>query len=164
VSLNGLRILCSQQLLDRQAGPDGCDADDGAVTIAAAHSQQPTAAALLGGEATFGELAWSWGQGRTARGDTWRRRLVYADGELIGWGWAYLPYRVELTDGSVRESKKSSLAYQYLPDHPEVFDEILAWFEYVTRTASTAGTDCGTNPLRKLGDVHRAVPSLDSTS
>jgi len=87
---------------------------------------------LLGGEATFGELAWSWGQGRTARGDTWRRRLVYANDELIGWGWAYLPYRVVRTDGSMRESKKSSLAHQYHPDHPEVFDEILAWFEDAT--------------------------------
>src|SRR5262249_20960425 len=71
----------------------------------------------------------------TARGDTWRRRLVYGNGGLIGGGWAYLPYRGELTDGSVRESTKSSLAYQYHPDHPEVFDEILAWFEDVTPDA-----------------------------
>jgi GNAT superfamily N-acetyltransferase len=87
---------------------------------------------LLGGEATFGELAWSWGQGLAAAGDTWRRRLVYYGGELIGWGWAYLPRRVVRTDGSVTESRKSSLAYQYHPDHPEVFGEVLAWFENVT--------------------------------
>jgi ribosomal protein S18 acetylase RimI-like enzyme len=87
---------------------------------------------LLGGEATFGELAWSWGHGLAACGDTWRRRLVYNGGELIGWGWAYLPRRVVRTDGSVSESRKSSLAYQYHPDHSEVFGEILAWFENVT--------------------------------
>jgi GNAT superfamily N-acetyltransferase len=87
---------------------------------------------LLGGEATFGELAWNWGRGLAAGGDTWRRRLVYHGGELIGWGWAYLPRRVVRTDGSVTESRKSSLAYQYHPNHPEVFGEILAWFEDVT--------------------------------
>jgi GNAT superfamily N-acetyltransferase len=36
------------------------------------------------------------------------------------------------TDGSVRESWKSSLAYQYHPGYPEVLDEVLAWFEDVT--------------------------------
>lgn len=87
---------------------------------------------LLGGEATFGELAWSWGSGLAAAGHTWRRRLTCRGGELAGWGWAYLPRRVVLTDGSARESRSSSLAYQYHPGHPEVLDEILAWFTEVT--------------------------------
>jgi hypothetical protein len=39
---------------------------------------------LLGGGATVGELAWNRGQGRTARGGTWQRRLIYGDGELTG--------------------------------------------------------------------------------
>jgi GNAT superfamily N-acetyltransferase len=87
---------------------------------------------LLGGDATFGELAWCWGAGLAAAGETWRRRLVYRGGELAGWGWAYLPHRVVQTDGSARESRKSSLTYQYHPDHPGVLDEVLAWFEVVT--------------------------------
>ena len=90
---------------------------------------------LLGGGATVGELAWNRGQGRAARGGTWQRRLIYGDGELTGRRWAYLPYRAALTDGSARESSKPSLACHYHPGHPQVFDEILAWFPDMTPDA-----------------------------
>ncbi|BCJ36992.1 hypothetical protein Athai_44950 [Actinocatenispora thailandica] len=82
--------------------------------------------------ASYGELAWVWGKGCAALGDTWPRRLWYAGDELVAWGWAFLPHTVRRNDGSVRKVTGSSLSYQVHPDHLALVDEIIDWYEEVT--------------------------------
>src|SRR3954454_21213160 len=67
---------------------------------------------LVNSDASFGELAWNWGKGHPALGATWPRRLWFAGGELVAWGWASLPHRMRRSDGSVREVSHAYLAYQ----------------------------------------------------
>ena len=40
---------------------------------------------LISADASFGELAWVWGQGRAAYGATWPRRLWFSGDELAAW-------------------------------------------------------------------------------
>jgi GNAT superfamily N-acetyltransferase len=84
---------------------------------------------LANADTTVGELAWIWGRGIAEHGGTWRHRLWYDGERLIGWGWAKLPHRVVLADGAVREVGEASLAWQTHPGRPEVFDEIIDWFD-----------------------------------
>lgn len=80
-------------------------------------------------DATMGELAWCWGKGVADRRDSWRHRLWFESGRLVGWGWATLPYRVARTDGKLLEVGEASLAWQTHPERPEVLDEIIDWFD-----------------------------------
>ena len=57
---------------------------------------------LVNGDASFGELAWNWGKGHASDGASWPRRLWFSGGDLVAWGWAYLPHRVRRSDGSVK--------------------------------------------------------------
>ena len=86
---------------------------------------------LLNSDATFGELAWIWGKGHAALGASWRRRLWFADGELVAWGWAYLPHRVRRSDGSVKGVTRAYLGYQVHPDHAPLLDEVIDWYDGV---------------------------------
>jgi len=86
---------------------------------------------LLNSDATFGELAWIWGKGHAALGASWRRRLWFADGELVAWGWAYLPHRVRRSDGSVKDVTRAYLGYQVHPDHAPLLDEVIDWYDGV---------------------------------
>jgi hypothetical protein len=43
---------------------------------------------LVTSDASFGELAWSWGKGHTSDGASWPRRLWVSGGDLVAWGWA----------------------------------------------------------------------------
>jgi hypothetical protein len=43
---------------------------------------------LVNSDATFGELAWIWGQAHYRDGGTWPRRLWFSGGELVAWGCA----------------------------------------------------------------------------
>ena len=95
---------------------------------------------LVNDDATFGGLAWVWGKDHAAVGDTWRRRLWYEDGEVAGWGWAYLPHEVAYSDGSVRKATTAYLAWQVHPDRPQLLDEILDWYD-----AQAHGTDLCTS-------------------
>ncbi|HEY3507031.1 MAG TPA: GNAT family N-acetyltransferase [Actinocatenispora sp.] len=79
--------------------------------------------------ASYGELAWVWGKGCTPYGATWRRRLWYSGDELVAWGWAFLPYQVRRNDGSVRDVTGSSLSYQVHPDHTQLVDELIDWYD-----------------------------------
>jgi len=65
---------------------------------------------LVNSDATFGELAWIWGKGHASDGGTWPRRLWFSGGELVAWGWAYLPHEVRRSDGSVRQVTGAYLA------------------------------------------------------
>lgn len=87
---------------------------------------------LVNSGASFGELAWIWGKGYASHGKTWLRRLWYCDDELIAWGWAYLPHQVVRSDGSVTDVTNAELGFQVHPDHRELVDEVIDWFESVT--------------------------------
>jgi GNAT superfamily N-acetyltransferase len=87
---------------------------------------------LLGADATVGELAWVWGKGHATLGETWRHRLWYSGDSVVAWGWTYLPYRTPRSDGKDLEVKQANLAWQVHPDHPELVDEIIDWYDEQT--------------------------------
>jgi hypothetical protein len=86
---------------------------------------------LISAGASYGELAWIWGQGRGPYGATWPRRLWLSGDELVAWGWTYLPRQVRRSDGSVKDVTGASLAYQVHPDHTELVDEVIEWYDGV---------------------------------
>jgi GNAT superfamily N-acetyltransferase len=86
---------------------------------------------LISAGASYGELAWVWGQGCTRHAAAWRRRFWFSDAELVAWGWAFLPRRVRRNDGSVREITGASLSYQIHPGHLELADQVIEWFDEV---------------------------------
>jgi GNAT superfamily N-acetyltransferase len=94
-------------------------------------TQRVTAARpeLVNSDASFGELAWTWGGARRAQGFAWRRRLWFSSGDLVAWGWAQLPRSVRLSDGSVKEAADAYLAYQVHPDHRDLLDEVIDWYD-----------------------------------
>jgi GNAT superfamily N-acetyltransferase len=100
---------------------------------------------LVNSDASFGELAWIWGKGHACDGGTWPCRLWFASGELVAWGWAYLPHRVRRSDGSVRDVTRAYLAYQVHPDRAELVDEVIDWYDHVAanleRTALPGAAD-----------------------
>src|SRR5689334_4681589 len=86
---------------------------------------------MISAGASYGELAWVWGKGRAAYGETWRRRLWFAGDDLVAWGWAGLPRRVRRNDGSVMDVTGAFLSYQLHPDHTELVDEVIEWYDGV---------------------------------
>ncbi|MEV0713616.1 GNAT family N-acetyltransferase [Asanoa sp. NPDC050611] len=86
---------------------------------------------LISAGASYGELAWVWGQGRARHGATWPRRLWFSGAELVAWSWAFLPRQVRRNDGSVRNVTGASLSYQVHPDHTELIDELIDWYDGV---------------------------------
>src|SRR5258707_15561589 len=62
---------------------------------------------LINPGASFGELAWIWGKDHAAIGETWRRKLWFADTgageEPVAWGWASMPHQMRRTDGTVKD-------------------------------------------------------------
>jgi GNAT superfamily N-acetyltransferase len=100
---------------------------------------------LVNTDATFGELAWIWGKGHAADGATWARRLWFSGGELVAWGWAYLPHQVRRSDGSVKDVAGAYLGYQVDPGHAALTDEVIGWYDTVAagleRTVAPGGAD-----------------------
>jgi GNAT superfamily N-acetyltransferase len=100
---------------------------------------------LINPDASYGELAWVWGKGHGALRDAWRRKLWISGGELVAWGWASMPHQIRRTDGTVRNVADASITFQTHPDHPELIDEIIAWFEdiasHVDRRVIATDTD-----------------------
>jgi GNAT superfamily N-acetyltransferase len=86
---------------------------------------------LVNSDASYGELAWIWGKGHAADGGAWPCRLWYSGGELVAWGWAYLPRQVRLSDGSVRDITRAYLGYQVHPGHAELVDDVIGWYDRV---------------------------------
>jgi ribosomal protein S18 acetylase RimI-like enzyme len=80
-------------------------------------------------DASYGELAWNWGRGHAADGAHWPRRLWFAGGELVAWGWAQLPRRVRRNDGSVKDVTGAYLACQVHPEHARLVDDVITWFD-----------------------------------
>ncbi len=86
---------------------------------------------LVNSDATFGELAWIWGKGHACDRGTWPCRLWFSGGELVAWGWAYLPHQVRRSDGSVQQVTGAYLGYQVHPDHAGLVDEVIGWYDGV---------------------------------
>ena len=84
---------------------------------------------LVNTDATFGELAWVWGHERAEQGDSWVRRMWRVGDELVAWAWCILPHQVTRSDGSVSDVTHAYLAYQVHPEHAELVDEVIDWFE-----------------------------------
>ena len=84
---------------------------------------------LIGAGASYGELAWIWGQGSTLYGATWPRRLWFSGAELVAWGWAFLPRQVRRNDGSVKNVTGANLTYQVHPDHTKLIDDVIDWYD-----------------------------------
>jgi GNAT superfamily N-acetyltransferase len=84
---------------------------------------------LVNTDASFGELAWIWGKGHAADGGAWPCRLWYSGGELAAWAWGYMPRQVRRSDGSVRDVTGAYLGYQVHPDHAELVDDVIGWYD-----------------------------------
>jgi ribosomal protein S18 acetylase RimI-like enzyme len=84
---------------------------------------------LISAGASYGELAWIWGKDQAAYGSTWPRRLWFSGDALVAWGWAFLPRQVRRSDGSVTQVTGASLSYQIHPDHTELVDEVIEWYD-----------------------------------
>lgn len=87
---------------------------------------------LVNSDASYGELAWIWGKGHAAEGKSWLRRLWFSGDDLVAWGWAYLPRQVTRSDGSVKDVTSAYLGHQVHPDHAELLDEVIDWYDGVT--------------------------------
>lgn len=115
----------------------------------------------ISADASYGELAWVWGQGRARHGATWPRRLWFSGDELVAWAWAFLPRQVRRNDGSVTNVTGASLSYQVHPDHTELIDEVIEWYDGVAagleRTVSP--TDAEQFALRRWA-AHRYEPDV----
>jgi hypothetical protein len=70
---------------------------------------------LQNNDATVGELAWIWGKDHADQGGTWRHRLWFCGGDLVGWGWIFLPYQVMRSDGQVLDMTMAALTWQVHP-------------------------------------------------
>jgi GNAT superfamily N-acetyltransferase len=86
---------------------------------------------LVNSDASFGQLAWIWGKGHASDGRTWPCRLWFSGGELVAWGWAYLPHQVRRSDGSVKEVTSAYLGYQVHPEQGELVDDVIDWYDHV---------------------------------
>lgn len=86
---------------------------------------------LISAGASYGELAWVWGKGCASYGASWPRRLWFSGDELVAWGWAFLPHQVRRNDGSVTDVTGACLSYQVHPDHTELVDEVIEWYDGV---------------------------------
>jgi ribosomal protein S18 acetylase RimI-like enzyme len=110
-------------------------------------AQRVTAARpdLISAGASYGELSWIWGKGQAADGSTWPRRLWFSGDTLVAWAWAFLPRQVRRSDGSVKDITGASLSYQVHPDHAELVDEVIDWYDGVAagleRTATPTAAD-----------------------
>ncbi|MEU8972081.1 GNAT family N-acetyltransferase [Streptomyces monashensis] len=86
---------------------------------------------LVNSDASYGELAWSWGKGHARDGESWLRRLWFSGADPVAWGWARLPHRARRSDGSVADVTSACLVYQVHPDHSEMVDEVIDWYDAV---------------------------------
>ncbi|NMO57358.1 GNAT family N-acetyltransferase [Actinoplanes sp. TBRC 11911] len=76
---------------------------------------------LISAGASYGELAWIFGKGFARDGATWRRRLWFSGGDLVAWGWVFLP----------RAATPAALSYQIDPGHLGLVDEVIEWYDGV---------------------------------
>jgi ribosomal protein S18 acetylase RimI-like enzyme len=109
------------------------DADDLRLMQGLAQTVYMLRPEFLNNDATYGELAWTWGMDRAAAASSWRHRRWLEAGEVVGWGWIQLPRPVRLSDGTIRDSTRAYLAWLVHPRRPELVDEILDWYDEQAR-------------------------------
>ena len=97
---------------------------------------------LISAGASYGELAWVWGQGQAAYRATWPRRLWFSDGELVAFAWALLPRQTKRNDGSVRDVTGAEVTYQVHPDHAALVDEVIDWYDEVAAGLERVAIPC----------------------
>jgi len=54
-----------------------------------------------------------------------------AGGELVAWGWAYLPHQVRRSDGPEQEVTGAYLGYQVHPGQAEMVDDVIDWYDRI---------------------------------
>lgn len=120
---------------------------------------------MISADASYGELAWVWGQGSSSHGDAWRRRFWYDGDELVAWGWAALPRQVRRSDGSIRNVTDSTLAYQIHPDHLALIDDVIDWYDDVAAGLDRMAfpTDAEEHALKRWA-AHGYEPDPDALS
>ena len=118
---------------------------------------------LVNGETMFGELAWTWGKGHADHAKNWPRRLWFDGEDLVAWGWAFLPHQVRRSDGSVKDVTGASLTYQVHPEHAELIDEVINWFDATAAGLERAVTACaGDEFALKRWAAHGYQPDADA--
>ena len=65
-------------------------------------------------DVTLGGISYTWGVQNADYSDEWRHRLWLDGDRALAWAWLFLP---------------ASLEWQVHPDHPDLLDEVLDWFE-----------------------------------
>ncbi|RSM42030.1 GNAT family N-acetyltransferase [Amycolatopsis balhimycina DSM 5908] len=128
---------------------------------------------LVNTDASFGELAWNWGKDHAVHGESRRHRLWFSGAELVAWGWAQLPRRVRLSDGSAKDITGAYLAYQVDPGHAGLLDTAseagpdAAVQSHVDAWAPTSYTVSSYEGVRRApgyrGDLHILVEAPDGT-
>jgi GNAT superfamily N-acetyltransferase len=78
--------------------------------------------------ASVGELAWSWDAGSVLHATEWRHRLWFDGDRTAAWGWISAAEMIRVADDRWALSA-TSLVWQVHPDHPELLDEVLEWFD-----------------------------------
>jgi hypothetical protein len=126
---NGSTALWSPDTVAHDGERRACDGRGRAAHAGLAQRVTATRLDLVNSDASFGELAWIWGKGHARDGASWPRRLWFSGGDLVAWGWAYLPHRVRRSDGSVKDVTGAYLAYQVHPDHAGLVDEVIDWYD-----------------------------------
>jgi GNAT superfamily N-acetyltransferase len=97
---------------------------------------------LISAGASYGELAWIWGQGQAVYRATWPRRFWYSDGDPVAWAWVFLPRQVRRNDGSVSDVTGAELAYQVHPDHAGLVDDVIDWYDEVAAGLERTAIPC----------------------
>ena len=106
-------------------------------------------------EATVGELAWIWGAGRRASASKWKHQLWSQADATTAWGWIFPPSKTTLSATTTR-SEPTTLVWQVHPDHPELLESVLDWFEAETpddvrQTTVRLANDNAIEGLRRRG-------------
>jgi hypothetical protein len=84
--------------------------------------------AMMNTGASVGELAWSWGAGSVLHATEWRHRLWFDGDRIAAWGWISAAEMIRVADDR-SELSATSLVWQARPNHPELLDEVLEWFD-----------------------------------
>jgi hypothetical protein len=118
--------------------------DDGLVGTSELRAMQQLAQAVWAADpammntgASVGELAWSWGAGSRLHATEWRHRLWFDRDLIAAWGWFSAPEMIRVADDRW-ELSATSLVWQVHPDHPELLDEVLEWFDHEAGGATVA--------------------------
>lgn len=89
-------------------------------------------AELVNGDASVGELAWVWGRDLGWLAPYWRHRFRFDEaGDVAAWAWARLPFKLDLPNGEVQESKSAHLTWLTRTNERDRFRDVLGWYDDV---------------------------------